>query len=367
MRKGLRGMQRARFEKILSDLATPHRKAHPHGPIPIRCRHGVPDATEKRQVVRLLVRRQHPLRKAPPQSLFIEESSRRVRNANAERTREETPPQTTALAIAEAWAKAAPITSHHHNAAAQLARALAQKPGQIPEATIIELQADWKTRYAQNTRSSRLLALKKIAAAIDAHLGTSLATAVQKAPRQQPRMITITTDDLNRALAAARPHMRLFISLMAFAALRFAEAHELGWENYDEEKQTLTFAGKGGKTRTIPAPPEITKILELTPRGPGTFIGLLRGRTTTKQWTRREWVKLKRKAGVPENVNPHDLRRTAAVGIYRRTKDVYAAKELLRHDALASTAHYLAPYDAEAMQAIRDDMLRGIKEGEKPN
>jgi integrase len=312
-------------------------------------------------VVRRLARRKHPQRQTSPQGFSIEESSRSVRKADACRTGEETPPQTTALAIAQAWAEAAPITSHHHQAAAQLARALAQKPGAIPEASILELQADWKARYAQNTRSSRLFALKKIAAVIDEKLGTSLRLAVPKAPRQKPRNVTITPADLQNLLQIARPHMRLFVSLMAFAALRFAEAHEIGWENYDEEKQTLTIAGKGGAIRTIPAPPEAVELLRLTPKGTGSFISLLRGRATTKQWTRREWVKLKRKAGVPENINPHDLRRTAAVGIYRRTKDVYAAKELLRHEALSSTAHYLAPYDVEALQKVRNDMLRGAK------
>jgi integrase len=210
-----------------------------------------------------------------------------------------------------------------------------------------------------------LFELRVIVRMIDSRLGTQLARAVQKIPGPQPRRVTIAPLDLQRMLRAATPDMRFFVSLLAFAALRFAEAYALGWDNYDEEKQTLTIAGKRGVIRSIPCPPEITAMLAFTPTGPGSFISLLRGRKLCQARVRNVWNNLKRKAGVPENVNPHDLRRTAAVGIYRRTKDVYAAKELLRHDALSSTAHYLAPYDVEALQAVRDDMLRGLKEGAK--
>lgn len=347
---------------VYSDPLTPHRTAQYTGPIPIRCRRGVADAPQKRQVVRRLVRRKLTQRPSPPKDVLIEESSRRLPKANAEGTREETPPQTTAHAIAQAWADASPRWGSGRVTAQDLAKALTRCNPAAPETAIAQIEADWKTRkYAFNTIQHRRFHLRKLCRAIDAKLGTTLTAATQKPRKPQPRRVTITAEQLAAMLNKATPHLRMFIALMIFAALRFSEAHEIGWQNYDEENQTLTLAGKGGKTKTIPAPPEIVALLHLTPRGPGSFISLLRGRATTEQWTRKQWNRLKRKAGVPENVTPHDLRRTAAVGTYRRTLDLYAAKELLRHENLSSTAHYLTPYDAEALQKVRDDMLRGLK------
>lgn len=47
-----------------------------------------------------------------------------------------------------------------------------------------------------------------------------------------------------------------------------------------------------------------------------------------------------------EGISPHDLRATAAMRVYRHTRDVYAVQALLGHVSLASTQRYLAKLTA---------------------
>jgi len=211
------------------------------------------------------------------------------------------------------------------------------------------MQARWKKRLAPTTCFNNAYALRKILRSIDEQLRTQLARAVEIPHHFQPRQRTATPDELRRLFAAASPAMRMFLALTSILALRFTEAESLGWSNYDEEHQRVRVKTKGGKIREFPVPDEVAALIHVCPRGEGTFIQLLHGRKIREKHLRELWSRLRKKAGVPNDLHPHDLRRTAAVRVFEITKDVFAAKALLGHDALASTAWYLSPHEPKAM------------------
>lgn len=231
---------------------------------------------------------------------------------------------------------------------------------------IIELVQRLRRNYEPWSVFNYLTAMRKILRHMDRQLDTQLEELVPRIPKPAPRQTIIEPDELARLLAPATPHMRLFVLLVSGMGLRFSEALRTAPEHYDAQTQTITIPTKGGKRRTFPVPDEIAAILALVPDTEGTFLERLRGAPRlSHENLRRQWNQLKRKAGIRPEITPHDLRRTAAVRIYRQTHDVYAAKALLGHDALASTAHYLSAHEPQAMQILQDQLRRWSSKGER--
>jgi len=302
-------------------------------------------------MVRRLARRQ---RKAPPESIPLERP-RRDLPAQTESEADNPKPSNTASAIAAALSAAAPPPSHMRQVGRELATELAGVRGRIPAAAITGIVARWKKDYAPRTIHNHCICLKQLLRAIDAQLGTGLAQFVPKTRRPDSRRTTIEPDELQRMIDLAPPALRLFVLLMSVMGLRFAEAQSASPADFNREKQTLTLTTKGGHRREFPVPDQIAELFSVAPDAPDdwTYIERLRGARIHKHHLRRLWNRLKKKAGVRDEVHPHDLRRTAALRVYTLTKDVLAAKELLGHDNLNSTAYYLQPYDVNAMKAIR--------------
>jgi integrase len=234
---------------------------------------------------------------------------------------------------------------------------------------IAGLQARWQ-KLSHNTRFNNAFTLKKLCRVIDRQTGSQLEEVVQVPKRPTPRQRIATEAELAALFAAADPPLRMFLALTSIMALRFTEAEAIGWANWNPERQTLTTKTKGGKYREFKVPNEVANLIAVTPQGEGSFISLLNGRQIGHDQLRRRWTRLKRKAGVGDDLHPHDLRRTAAVRIFRLTKDVFAAKQLLGHDSLQSTAWYLTPHEpaalAEAANALKQWTPDPKRETPKP-
>ena len=58
----------------------------------------------------------------------------------------------------------------------------------------------------------------------------------------------------------------------------------------------------------------------------------------------QDWFKrCLRVAELPESIQLHELRHSAADALYRKTGDIGKAQQLLRHESPATTAGYLHP------------------------
>jgi integrase len=140
--------------------------------------------------------------------------------------------------------------------------------------------------------------------------------------------------------------MRLFILMGMQMGLRLSEILITGPEHYNVEAHLITIPTKGHQTTTFRVPSEVAELFAIAPEATGGFVQRLRGRHAAHQFTiYKDWRKLLVKAGVKNDLTPHDLRRTAAVKIYRKTLDIFAAKALLGHKDITTTAHYLKAHE----------------------
>jgi integrase len=276
-------------------------------------------------------------------------------------------PYETAHAIAATWAEANEHSITLRKAARCLADELQGMKGRIPPTLIEAIVARWRKTHSHNFARSLSFCLRKILRSIDSQLGTHLALAVPKPPPPHPRRVTIQPDDLDRMLSKAEPWMKLFVSLMVGMGLRWTEAKSAGPANYDRQTQTLCVRTKGGRVRDFPVPDGIAALIALAPdTNFPTFLEQVRGKHMCDATLRGHWYRLKRDAGIPHEITPHDLRRTAAVRVYRSTGDIFAAKTMLGHESLTSTAVYLAAHESEALRVLRDHLIRWTPKGEKP-
>jgi integrase len=197
---------------------------------------------------------------------------------------------------------------------------------------------------------------------VDRETGQQLAESLPKPGSPKARQQTISQEELDRLLARAKPFMRLLLYLMLSMALRISTALKAGPEHYDENTKTLTIKTKGrngGKLREFPVPETVAALFALAPKiGAGGFIERLYGKPLKPAALRYHWRALAREAGIDPNINPHDLRRTAAVRCYADGKDILAAKALLGHDSLLTTLLYLEPYDPLKLGQLRQQIQR---------
>ena len=123
---------------------------------------------------------------------------------------------------------------------------------------------------------------------------------------------------------------------------------------------------KGGRTRTLPAPPEIETFLaaarETNPTARA--IETLFGRGLKPGPLRDQFRKLVKKTGVTPELNPHDLRRSTATMLYTLSKDLRAVQQLLGHTQLTSTLHYIAPLAAEDLSPLLQALHHPTKDKE---
>jgi integrase len=172
-----------------------------------------------------------------------------------------------------------------------------------------------------------------------------------------PRERIATQEEIAKLLATAPPSMRCFILLCTQLALRFSEACKTAPKNWNRQDHTITLRTKGDKPRVLPLSPILEALFASAAAQPGEedlpFIALLSGqRKLSRSGIRQQFKSLREKAGIPRDLNPHDLRRTTATALYRQTKDLRAVQQVLGHASIATTAQYLAPWADDEIKKI---------------
>lgn len=216
----------------------------------------------------------------------------------------------------------------------------------------------WKDTYSRGYAHNLYLALRRFLK-WSVQLGTPpLHNQIGKVRRPEPRTVIASIEERGRLLAAAEPWLRCWILLCSDLALRFSEARQIRPSSWDREKQEVTYIKKGGDTYVLPLSDELEQIFSLAPQEDDRpFIEALKGparggKPLADQTIRDAWNALKKRTGVPANLNPHDLRRTTAVLAYEHTKDIRAVQQLLGHRNLASTCVYLAHRDSAKLRPL---------------
>jgi integrase len=155
-------------------------------------------------------------------------------------------------------------------------------------------------------------------------------------------------------MAAAPPHMRLWLLLCSDLALRSGTAISIGPDHYNSHTGVLTFTTKYNEHLTLPATQAIREIIATCSMDASqSFVRQLwqthhaanrstgHCTTLTADALRHSYTRLRKRLGITRKLVPHDFRRTAAVAIYEHTRDMRDAQALLGHLNLASTFWYL--------------------------
>lgn len=178
----------------------------------------------------------------------------------------------------------------------------------------------------------------------------------------RPRCVTASRAQIDQLLDAASQTLRLMLLMCSDLAIRSGTAVRITPHNYDPHTRTLRFRTKYDEKVGLPVTAELAEIfdsLDLDSSLP--FITQMRRReepiaarrmlstVVDPHRLRKELTKLRRDLGIDKRIVFHDLRRTTAVALYRRTKDIRKAQALLGHHQLQSTFWYL-DHDLEELE-----------------
>lgn len=186
-----------------------------------------------------------------------------------------------------------------------------------------------------------------------------------------PRNVVAHRQEIDAILRVCDKPMRLFVLLCSDLAIRSGTAVQIAPPMYDPVSQTLRFRSKKNSAVTLPVTHELAELFaecRLDTARP--FITQMcwkyRARKPIHEIMHpvpfdKAFANLRKKAGIQRRITPHDMRRRAAVELYRHTRNVRKVQALLGHSSLASTIWYLdneiEPLDAQMLEAIKRPFL----------
>jgi integrase len=197
---------------------------------------------------------------------------------------------------------------------------------------------------------------------------------VKTHPAIRPRNVKATRAEIDLLLSQANPTIRLWILLCSDLAIRSGTAVQISPEHYDQERRELTFTSKKDSKVSLPVTEELAAIFDscnLCCSIP--FMTQIRERTRRKSGAhplgrildtgplRHEFKMLRQKVGIERKLVLHDLRRTAAVRLYRLTRNIRLVQSFLGHAGLPSTIWYLdndlEPVEVLDLEAIKKPFI----------
>jgi integrase len=248
---------------------------------------------------------------------------------------------------------------------ALIAEAGSSTPNKITAGNIQEIDDSlYRSKYAHGTKDQQARALRRVLRWLWETQGAKkLDGEIRHYWAPRPRNVTIGRSDIDRLLAGAKPHLRLWLLLCSDLALRSGTANAISPANYNADRQEISFTTKYRATGTLPITQEIATLLNqcdhrshiayvrqlwlksrrqiasgTTSRAGGTDENAPRHQQTMLG---KEFRALVKELGLPKNIRPHDLRRTTAVALLELTGDIRDVRDLLTHSRLQSTLWYL--------------------------
>jgi integrase len=142
---------------------------------------------------------------------------------------------------------------------------------------------------------------------------------------------------------------RAFLSILAYGGLRIQEACSLRRDEVrvEGDRVRLTFAGKGGKTRTVSLPQRavsgLVKHMQ-SHTSPYVFTGR-GGLPMTPNGGYKVVERNAIQAGLPSWVHPHTLRHSYGTKLMRETGDIFLVSRVLGHANMQTTARFYLAFD----------------------
>jgi len=157
-----------------------------------------------------------------------------------------------------------------------------------------------------------------------------------KVPKTLPK--PIDEGYIREVMEAADPTERLMLALLYGLGLRISELASLRREQIRGE--WITIHGKGGKSRQLPIPPKVRKLLEayLALHSGGEYLFEKGNAPMSAAQLRYRVQKLFRSRGI--KATPHQLRHSFATHLLEHGARISDVSELLGHSSMATTQIY---------------------------
>lgn len=206
-------------------------------------------------------------------------------------------------------------------------------------------QYDGWTRWTYHSAAVALYAWRVDVGAVD----VSPMDGVRRNRAPKPRPNPLTPAEAAAAVAAASGRLQAFLLLGLYAGLR---AHEIAkMHGRDITSTSLYVLGKGGQGAAVPTHPLLWDLAREYPRDGYWFPSPRRNReyvstALVTQSVADHFRSLRMDGSV------HRTRSTYATNLLRAGVNLRVIQDLLRHDNLSSTQHYLGVSDSERLDAI---------------
>ena len=165
-------------------------------------------------------------------------------------------------------------------------------------------------------------------------------------PRPAPEAI------YQQALVAAKPREKLMLRMSYELGMRRDEVARSAstdlWQDYDGG-WVLDVHGKGGKTRTLPVPDGLARVLQDLPAGywfPGGRDGHL-----SAEYVGRQLALL-----MPGDFTMHTLRHAYATRLYKQSGDILVVQDALGHASPDTTRRYIASDNLGRLRGFMESM-----------
>jgi integrase len=196
------------------------------------------------------------------------------------------------------------------------------------------------------------------------HIEKNPCTLVRPFPENAPRARVLTADEEKRLRDAiarhADPFVRVAFTLLIDTGARLSEVLRARWADFDldEDDHAGTWripSPKAGKPQAVPILAHVGAVVAATPQLDDTPF-LLPGRTDLvhRHGLRKPWDALKTAAGIGDDVNVHDLRRSYGLRV-TRAAGIFAASKLLRHSNSRITEAVYAPLAPEDLRGFAEN------------
>lgn len=181
---------------------------------------------------------------------------------------------------------------------------------------------------------------------------------------QAPKLTDVSRDaytpDVIEKLREAQPTLRdqIGIQLAGRLGLRREELRLIQIQDFNMAHGTVRVHAKGGHIHKVPLSiPALKRDVEvhIVGRGGGEYLlypKLDTSRPLSKTGVHNWFKRALKRAGLPESIELHEMRHSAADNLWRETGNIVLAQKLLRHKSPETTLAYLHPTMGDLEDAL---------------
>lgn len=228
---------------------------------------------------------------------------------------------------------------------------------------IAQILESWKEpRYAYSTKFLYVKMLKRILHVIGYYdpYFENLRHAMPRLQNPGNRIVVVSDETFERVFRPAPLGYRFVLLTARGAGLRLAEGMSIRPSMIDFGTNLASFTQKGPSDRSQFFAQAIVELAKLCPdqnlRCCDQLMKPLHGepRVITQDSIRRWLERTIHKLDLPRFCF-HDLRRTIATEIHRKTRDLFLLKQFLGHRSITSTVAYVKPFQPQGMSQLIEE------------